>query len=301
MSINQREVALLTKLKAEGLMLASAWPSGLADLLEQLRRGGIVKVAIPAGRRGQHIVVTKADAIEKRLAAITYQDIVTTESTRAINILENGGSKRGAKLPYISLMLVGGSAVGWETEQGVPVSWPKPSHPSCLRLLNVDERAPEQLMQPLGDVILVENKDLAINLPEILPERLKGALIVHYEGWLSERLLTVLKRWRYASLWILPDMDPVGFANIKRLRDALPTACVLLPIINKHDLKLFKDEAIWNDNVGLVGGLLPWLETQSRPLQEAFDQLHKACAGIEQEALLVLGKNVVWELDKPVP
>jgi hypothetical protein len=299
MSINPKEVGVLEKLKAEGVILATLWPSSLKDLLEQLKRAAIVKMAIPAGRRSLCVVVVNPAAIEKRLAAITYQEIVTTDSSRAINILENGGSKRGSRLPYVSLMLVGGAAVGWETEQGVPVAWPKAANPSCLRMLNVDERVPEQLLQPLGDVILVENKDLAINLPEILPERLKGALIVHYEGWLSERLLNVLKRWRYASLWLLPDMDPVGFGNIKRLRDALPAAGVLLPIISAKDLSVLKDEAIWKDNFGLVAGLLPWLETQSGTLQKAFDQLHKASAGLEQEALLILGKNVVWHLDKP--
>lgn len=299
MSINPKEVGVLEKLKAEGMLLASLWPSSLKDLLEQLKRAAIVKTGIPLGRRGLWVVVVNPDAIEKRLAAITYQEIVTTESTRALNILANGSSKRGVKLPYVSLMLIGGASVGWETEQGVPVAWPKAAHPSCLRMLNVDERVPEQLLQPLGDVILVENKDLAINLPEILPERLKGALIVHYEGWLSERLLNVLKRWRYASLWLLPDMDPVGFGNIKRLRDALPSSGVLLPIISKQDLSVLKDEDIWKNNFGLVAGLLPWLETQSDTLQQSFDQLHKASAGLEQEALLILGDNIVWHLDKP--
>jgi hypothetical protein len=298
MSINPKEVGVLQKLKADGMLLASLWPASLKDLLEQLKRAGIVKMGMPAGRRSLHVVLANAEAIEQRIASITYQEPVSTQSTRALNILENGSSKRGAKLPYLSLMLVGGSAVGWETDEGTPVAWPKAAHPSCLRMLNIDERKPEELLQPLGDVILVENKDQAINLPEILPEALKGALIVHYEGWLSERLLTVLKRWRYASLWLLPDMDPVGFANIKRLREALPHTGVLMPQISQQDLELFQDREIWQNNFGLVAGLLPWLETQSKVIQDGFDQLHKLGAGLEQEAFFILGNKMTWKLDR---
>jgi hypothetical protein len=126
-------------------------------------------------------------------------------------------------------------------------------------------------------------------------------LIVHYEGWLSERLLNALKRWRYASLWLLPDMDPVGFANIKRLREALPHAGVLMPRISQQDLELFHDREIWQKNFGLVAGLLPWLETQSKVMKDSFDQLHKIGAGFEQETLLILGKNVTWALDSQTP
>lgn len=277
-------------------MLSSAWPKSLTDLLDQLKRSAIVAVEKPAGSRSAHVILKNREAIDQRIKSISYHGEIITDSTRAHNIALNGVSKKGSRLPYISLLLVGGGAVGWETDSGVPVSWPTPSNRSCLRTLNIDERYPDDLLQPLGDVILVENKDLAINLAEILPESLHGALIVHYEGWLSARLLSVLGRWRYAKLWILPDLDPVGFANIKRLREAIPDAGVLMPDVTSDHIKVFGNHAIWKDNFGLVPNLLPWVDKQDEDIQEVFNLMHRAGAGIEQEMLLVLGTDVRWRV-----
>lgn len=294
MSTHPKELATLTKLRLEGRMLASAWPKSLASLLEQLRRSGIVSVHTPQGARSPYVVITQPQAIDERIKRLSFEGDVVTESARAQNIVANGSSKRGSRLPYLSLLLVGGRAVGWETEAGVPVSWPAPAHKACLRTLNIDERYPEDLLQPLGDVILVENKDLAINLAEILPECLQGALIVHYEGWLSDRLLNVLGRWRYAKLWIMPDLDPVGFANILRLRGKIPDAGVLLPCVTAEHLRVFGNQDIWKNNFGLVENLLPWVDRQEQSIQSLFGQLHKAGVGVEQEMFLALGKDIEW-------
>ena len=279
-------------------MLSSAWPKSLTDLLDQLKRSAIVAMEKPAGSRSTHVILKNREAIDQRIKSISYNGEVLTDSARAQNIALNGTSKKGSRLPYISLLLVGGGAVGWETDTGVPVSWPTPPNRSCLRTLNIDERYPDDLLQPLGDVILVENKDLAINLAEILPETLHGALIVHYEGWLSARLLSVLERWRYAKLWILPDLDPVGFANIKRLREAIPDVGVLMPDITTDHIKVFGNHSIWKDNFGLVANLLQWVDKQDEDIQDVFNHLHRAGAGIEQEMLLVLGADVRWRLSE---
>lgn len=297
MSLNPKEIATLEKLRLDGRMLSSAWPKSLADLLEQLKRSAIVIVEKPAGARSPYVVLKNREAIELRIKSISFDGDVETDSVRAQNIAINGSSKKGNRLPYISLLLVGGKAVGWETEDGVPVAWPTPANRSCLRTLNIDERYPNELLQPLGDVILVENKDLAINLAEILPHALQGALIVHYDGWLSTRLLSALKRWRYAKLWILPDLDPVGFANIKRLRDEIPDSCVLMPVVTSEDIKIFGNHGIWKDNFGLVANLIPWIDKQEEGIQEVFNHLHRGGVGIEQEMLLVQGANIRWHLD----
>lgn len=298
MSINPKEIATLEKLRLEGRILSSAWPKSLSDLLDQLKRSAIVGVEKPSGARSPYIVLKNREAIELRIKSISFDGDVNTDSARAQNIVINGSSKKGNRLPYISLLLVGGEAVGWETENGVPVAWPAQSNRSCLRTLNIDERYPNELLQPLGDVILVENKDLAINLAEILPGALRGALIVHYEGWLSARLLNVLVRWRYAKLWILPDLDPVGFANIKRLRETIPDVGVLMPEVTTDHIKVFGNHSIWKDNFGLVANLLPWIDKQDESIRDVFNHLHRAGVGIEQEMLLVFGESVHWHLNE---
>lgn len=296
MSINPKEIAVLGRLVEEGQMLSSAWPKSLGELLEQLKRSSIVSVEKIAGARSPYVVLKNRSALEQRLKSISYQGDVVTDSVRAMNIAAQGESKKGSRLPYLSLLLVGGSAVGWETDEGVPISWPAPAHRACLRTLNVDERYPEDLLQPLGDIILVENKDLAINLAEILPVELKGALIVHYEGWISGRLMAILKRWRYAKIWILPDLDPVGFANIMKLRTEIPDAGVLMPTITTEHIKVFGNHNIWKDNFGLVSGLLPWIDKQPEAIQENFGHLHRAGLGLEQEMYFVIGKEMKWIL-----
>ncbi|MBI6882808.1 hypothetical protein [Pseudomonas putida] len=296
MSVSQKEVAILRRLMQEGRIPTSAWPKGVASLLDQLIRSGIVDLEKPKGLRSVYIVLKNREAVESRISSLTYQDEVSTESVRAMNILKSGASKQGARLPYLTLLLVGGSAVGWESEDGTPVAWPKPAHPSCLRVLNIDERAPDNLLQPLGDVILVENKDLAINISEILPEALKGALVIHYEGWLSERFLQVLKRWRYAKLWIIPDLDPVGFANIKKLANYIPDAGVLIPEVLDSHFQVFQNTSIWKDNFSLVESLTPWVDQQDVALKSIFKRMHLAGAGLEQEMLMILGNKLKWFL-----
>lgn len=298
MSINPKEIATLEKLRQDGRILASAWPKSLAQLLEQLTRAGVVSVSKPQGARVPYVMIKNKRAIDERIASVSFSGEMDTDSVRAQNIAANGASKSGGRLPYVSLLLVGGNSVGWETECGVPVSWPAPAHKSCLRMLNIDERYPDDLLQPLGDVILVENKDLAINLPEILPPELQGALIVHYEGWLSDRLICTIKRWRYAKLWVLPDLDPVGFANIKRLRTQIPDVGVLIPDLSADDIRLFGNGSIWKDNFGLVENLLPWIRTQDQALQNIFVKLHESSVGIEQEAFLVMGKAITWNINR---
>ncbi len=105
-----------------------------------------------------------------------------------------------------------GEAVRWEDAQGNILQWESPS-PAFLKLLWHDERRPDATPKPTGHVVLVENRDTLLHLPTRLPAVLSGALVAHYEGWLSERLLALLVSWESAKIWLLPDLDPVGLAR----------------------------------------------------------------------------------------
>lgn len=296
MSEYTQEIKCLTQLLEKGKMPLSAWPKSQNNLLEQLMRGSVVKIGVPAGARVQHIILTNKEAIEKRLK-IRIAPTDTNLPVRSSNILLNGSSKSGKKLPYLTLMLTGGKAVGWEDSNGTPVSWQVPNIPSCLRMINLDERAPEHSIQPIGDVILVENKDIAINLPDILTGEFEGALVAFYGGAISTRLLKALKKWKYARFWVFPDLDPVGFSTIKKIKEEIPEARALIPQITDQMLRDYGVNKIWSDNTNLIPGFYGWLGTQSELIQNTFSMLSGAGAGLEQELFMALGKECVWLKD----
>lgn len=296
MSIRSKEMTLLETLKVQGMVAATAWPPELKSLLEQFRRAGIVRSEIPAGKRSPYIVVVNTHAIAARLYQMTVLEDDDNVSVRAQSILKHADSKVGARLPYLTLMVTGGSATGWEDSNGMPVSWHAPSHACCLRTICFDERDPEAVIRPIGDVILVENKDVAINLPAILPPSLKGALVIHYQGWMSDRLLKMLGYWSYAKIWVFPDLDPVGFANIKRLTDSIPESQALIPVTDDGMFKNLGSQSIWKKSVGLVAGLEDWASTQPDHVQSTLKLMRENGKGLEQEVFLAIGNSTKWHL-----
>ncbi|MFI8583159.1 hypothetical protein [Ectopseudomonas khazarica] len=138
----------------------------------------------------------------------------------------------------------------------------------------------------------MENRDTLLHLPARLPAALSGALVAHYEGWLSDRLLALLVRWEGAKIWLLPDLDPVGLANARRIADALSCAGMLVPLLSAEVVDRYGNETIWRENFALVPGLLPWLELQDPLLRELFALLKSKGRGVEQEYCLVAPSTV---------
>ncbi|VFT12543.1 Uncharacterised protein [Pseudomonas aeruginosa] len=189
-----------------------------------------------------------------------------------------------------------GEAVRWEDAQGNILQWESPS-PAFLKLLWHDERRPDATPKPTGHVVLVENRDTLLHLPTRLPAVLSGALVAHYEGWLSERLLALLVSWESAKIWLLPDLDPVGLANARRIAEALPCAGMLVPLLSPEIVDQYGDETIWRESFALVPALLPWLEQQDPPLRDLFALLKCKGRGVEQEYCLAVPSTVLEPIE----
>lgn len=183
-----------------------------------------------------------------------------------------------------------GEAVRWEDAQGNILQWESPS-PAFLKLLWHDERRPDATPKPTGHVVLVENRDTLLHLPTRLPAVLSGALVAHYEGWLSERLLALLVSWESAKIWLLPDLDPVGLANARRIAEALPCAGMLVPLLSPEIVDQYGDETIWRESFALVPALLPWLEQQDPPCG--------ICSPCSNARVEVLSRSIAWQCPRP--
>lgn len=285
-----RELEMLERLR-EGPVPVRSWPKALKTLLDQLRGSGIVTVGRVPGRLSPHVIVQHVDSLGQRIARLQPPKDLDSCSVRGTNIINAGSSKCGDRLPSLMISCSAGEAVSWVDAQGKILQW-ESLYPAFLKLLWHDERRPEATPRPIGHVVLVENRDTLLHLPARLPAALSGALVAHYEGWLSDRLLALLVRWEGAKIWLLPDLDPVGLANARRIADALSCAGMLVPLLSAEEVDRYGNETIWRENFALVPGLLPWLELQDPLLRELFALLKSKGRGVEQEYCLVAPSTV---------
>ncbi|EQC0140434.1 TPA: hypothetical protein ACKAEE_000463 [Pseudomonas aeruginosa] len=265
-------------------------------MLDQLRVSGIVTVGRVPGRISPHVIVQHADSLGQRIARLQPPKDLESCSVRGLNIIHGGSSKRGGRLPSLMISCSAGEAVRWEDAQGNILQWESPS-PAFLKLLWHDERRPDATPKPTGHVVLVENRDTLLHLPTRLPAVLSGALVAHYEGWLSDRLLALLVSWEGAKIWLLPDLDPVGLANARRIAEALPCAGMLVPLLSPEIVDQYGDETIWRESFALVPALLPWLEQQDPPLRDLFALLKCKGRGVEQEYCLAVPSTVLEPIE----
>ncbi|WP_313304939.1 hypothetical protein [Stutzerimonas balearica] len=265
-------------------------------MLDQLRVSGIVTVGRVPGRISPHVIVQHADSLGQRIARLQPPKDLESCSVRGLNIIHGGSSKRGGRLPSLMISCSAGEAVRWEDAQGNILQWESPS-PAFLKLLWHDERRPDATPKPTGHVVLVENRDTLLHLPTRLPAVLSGALVAHYEGWLSDRLLALLVSWEGAKIWLLPDLDPVGLANARRIAEALPCAGMLVPLLSPEIVDQYGDETIWRESFALVPPLLPWLEQQDPPLRDLFALLKCKGRGVEQEYCLAVPSTVLQPIE----
>ncbi len=290
-----RELEILQRLR-KGPVPVRSWPKALEAVLDQLRVSGIVTVGRVPGRISPHVIVQHADSLGQRIARLQPPKDLESCSVRGLNIIHGGSSKRGGRLPSLMISCSAGEAVRWEDAQGNILQWESPS-PAFLKLLWHDERRPDATPKPTGHVVLVENRDTLLHLPTRLPAVLSGALVAHCEGWLSERLLALLVSWESAKIWLLPDLDPVGLANARRIAEALPCAGMLVPLLSPEIVDQYGDETIWRESFALVPALLPWLEQQDPPLRDLFALLKCKGRGVEQEYCLAVPSTVLEPIE----
>lgn len=288
------ERALLTTLLQERAVLASSIPKRLQGVCDQLRLSGAVGLTIPVGKRSHYLMLKNPAQLEKRLESIAAVALNEDASARALSIQANQDSKQGSRLPYVLLNVLGSEAVSWSCAK-YPEPRPLPMNEMGFAGFILKEAEDACAWQPHGAVVFVENREAWVNLSDKLPDQLRGAAVIRYEGWLSKRLLAHVKHWTQAQVWLFADFDPVGFANLKALREMGVSAKMLIPHLDDQLMRTCTNESIWNDSLGLIPGIDRWIG-QARPVELAlWKRLRAQGAALEHEVVVSL-PGLSWEV-----
>lgn len=282
----------LEELQRLGLQRNIDWPEKLRGELKGLLELGVVILGIPPGKRSPHIKVADIVRLQARIDALKGDALAENASVRATNLGTRGNSKLGHKLPYMLINVLGGSRT----------TWLKPSGRSLLHatddcgsyqgiVLNDDS---EDDYEPVGDVILIENRDVWLNIRPLLPSRLTNAALIQYEGWLSDRLTSRLSQWKAANIYLLADYDPVGFQNHLRLQSVRPDAHMLIPKMSDAQLDQWGNAEVWQKSIKHLYTLNLWAADCVSEVAQFYQRIARKGLAIEQEALLGI-KGLEWQ------
>jgi hypothetical protein len=288
------ERALLQSLLGEGAVPLNSVSKKLKGLIQQLCMSGAARIAIPSGKRSQYLVLKHREQVEKRAGALAAVELKDNASVRALSIHAHQDSKQSGRLPYVLLNVLGSEAVRWSCDK-----YPEPRALEMSEMgfagFILKDPSDETAWRPHGPVVFVENREAWVTLSANLPDELKGAAVIRYEGWLSKRMLAHIQQWTQANVWLFADYDPVGFANLKALRELGITAKMLIPELEERVLRTCANEQIWQDNLGLVPGVDQWIHQASAYEQLLWRRLREKGIALEHELVVSLA-DLNWLL-----
>jgi len=290
-AVRKKALQWLLTLKDQQCLKVSAWPSGLGAELDALQKAGVVRISTPEGRRTPHLVVISNTKLDARISNITGDSPLKDLPARAASIHKHGSSKAGDALPYMMLNVLPGGTPWVVGDTPVPLQMGD----HCYSGLILREKKPSP--QPLGDIILIENRETWVDIRHRLPLKLQAASLIHYEGWLSDRLIKVLKTWDRARIWIAPDYDPVGFHNYFKLKEVRQDVVMLIPHLTGAEIKQWGNEELWAKQQGYLYTVRKWCADNPGPTADFFEDLSRQGVGIEQEFLLGIS-HLVWNTEQ---
>ncbi len=285
---------LLNALLLDGAVPASGISKKLTGLKEQLCLSGAAFLSIPAGKRSYYLQVRSREQLERRLSSLAVVPLESMASVRARSIQSRQDSKKGGRLPYVLLNVLGSALTHWSCP-AVPTPSALPMMPMGFAGLILEEGVEDYAWQPHGNVVLVENREAWITLGERLPPMLNGAAIIRYEGWLSKRMLSHIKQWTQATVWLFADFDPVGFSNLKSLRELGVNARMLIPVLDEQVIKTCTNDKIWQDNLSLVPSIAQWICQAHADEQALWRLLSEKGTALEHEVVVSL-EGLKWQL-----
>jgi hypothetical protein len=288
----------LQTLDTLGMQKSSDWPARLSGELQALEVAGVVTRLVPPGKRAPHIMVIDRARLTSRIAAIAGDAPDENASVRSMNLHHTGDTKLGKKLPYLTLNIRRSGQTVWHSPSGRLLAPTGDDEGAYLGIL-INEDSLDNY-EPLGPVVLVENKDVWVNIANKLPPALQQAALIHYEGWLSERFLQRLASWRGATLHLLADYDPVGYQNFIKLQALRADAQMLVPNLSPAQVEQWGNGQVWKNSLGLVYTVHQWSAQQHTSATRFFELIAAKGLAVEQEALLGID-NLSWQplVDSP--
>jgi len=298
--MNRKEaLKWLLSLKEQQHLKRSTWPSGLIPEFDALQQSGIIRVTTPPGRRAPHITVIDNTKLDSRIAIYVGDAPQKNMPARTANIHKHGSSKKGKELPYLLMNVLPGSTP-WSIGEA-QLNLPNGEHQYSGLIIREGEPSPE----PTGKVVLIENRESWLKLRSRLPDDLKNASIIHYEGWVSSRLIQVLKGWGKASIWLAPDYDPVGFQNFIKLKEVRQDVHMLLPNLTDKEIEQWGNSELWAKQRDYLYTARNWCAKNPGLVSTFFDKLTHLGLAVEQEFLSGISRlvwdmeQVEWRNDKP--
>lgn len=282
----------LRTLDTLGMQKCSDWPARLSGELQALELAGVVTRQVPPGKRAPHIIVIDRARLTSRIASIAGDAPDENASVRSINLHQTGDTKLGKKLPYLSLNVRRSGQTRWQSPSGRILAPSGDDEGAYLGIL-INEASLDNY-EPVGSVVLVENKDVWVNIANKLPPALQQAALIHYEGWLSDRFLQRLASWRGATLYLLADYDPVGYQNFIKLQVLRPDAQMLVPDLSPAQIDQWGNGLVWKKSLGLVYTVRQWSAQHHTSATRFFDLIAAKGLAVEQEALLGID-NLSWQ------
>ena len=299
MSVSANRKITLQALEAllrEGLQNARQWSGHLSTELQSLREIGVVITAVPPGKRTRHVIVRDTVRLAARIESLRGDEIAAHASVRASNLNRNGDTKNGLRLPYMLLNLLHGSQTTWRNRSGRSLG-NEGDDPGAYQGIILRDGS-EDDYEPKGPLVLVENRDVWINIRPLLPEALRLATLVQYEGWLSERFTSRLATWQDAEIFLLADFDPVGFHNHLRLQRVRPDAQMMLPVLSDAQLDQWGNNQVWHASAQLRYTLDMWAATSKSKAAHLYQRLAHRGLAVEQEALLGINDLEWHEIER---
>jgi len=264
--------ALAKLMKAENMTLpASAVPavtrkklasSEWADCIRNERRGA-----------GQVLRVIRAPVVEQYLneqwPAWNEDESQKTGPARAESIRAGKDSKSGARIKR------------WQLQTR---SFPADTIESYI----LEDDKPHQVSLS-ETVYLVENLEVWL-YAEVLADQLPAGDWIYYGGFVSKRITHLIQESRCEKLVLLPDYDPVGYANYVKMKQALSADThveLYFPeVITKKFLRRYGNAKLWKKQQAYKRHLATLQATPGR-LSKFIDMQVELGLALEQEALLI--------------
>lgn len=234
-------------------------------------------------KKRTYVSIINHEIIDKWIADYSEKASPDTPN-RAAAVLENLDSKSGRKIDIHTLTFRSscpGLVLYVDGKMFQP--YELTTLGGALSLLMSHER-PSKL-SCAGKLYLIENLECWAHAEDYLPH---DGLYLHYEGWLSEKMIEWLADLDIPEIILSPDYDLVGFQNWFRMKKKVKNAKLYFPSNFAQLIEAYPAAHLWKKQQGYLEKSATYLiENSDHETNLWFSSMRIKGAGLEQEALLI--------------
>lgn len=272
----------LQKVQEQGQATLASCPAKHKQAVNQYIDRDILSLSMRNGRG--YVSIKDWETVQSWLE---QSIVIVPENTpaRAASILEHGDSKANGKiLKYLRLSLRSINPSATLSINGRETSISEATDYSGELAIFHDPDGPQKLYAFNAPLYLIENLESWAEAQRFLPYE---GIFLHYPGWISEKLLKLLKEYICApSIFIAPDYDLVGLANWLRLKAQMPEAMIFFPENFSTLLRERPSTHLWQKQSGYKTTLAQKVAESKDTISATwFEEMARHGACLEQEYL----------------